>query len=149
MAKKRVDKFSKAFRQYAVVRLKQFDNLVELSKELGIHRRLLYMWREQWSRRKRAKDPRRLPVKRRSARRSADLKRGVGGQDAGGRFFRRCLAHSKGATPAERRLWRDGICAHIRGVMSQQGNLSIERMCQLAPVSRAGFYRSLQEGHPA
>ncbi len=26
-----------------------------------------------------------------------------------------------------------------------QGNLSIERMCQLAGVSRAGFYRSLQE----
>ena len=26
-----------------------------------------------------------------------------------------------------------------------QGNLSIERMCQLAAVSRAGFYRSLQE----
>ena len=32
--------------------------------------------------------------------------------------------------------------------MSQQGSLSIERMCQLAPVSRAGFYRSLQEWHP-
>jgi hypothetical protein len=32
--------------------------------------------------------------------------------------------------------------------MSQQGSLSIERMCQLAPVRRAGFYRSLQEGHP-
>ena len=32
--------------------------------------------------------------------------------------------------------------------MSQQGSLSIERMCQLAPVSRAGFSRSLQEGHP-
>ena len=29
--------------------------------------------------------------------------------------------------------------------MSVQGSLSIERMCQLAPVSRAGFYRSLQE----
>src|SRR5947199_3170434 len=28
--------------------------------------------------------------------------------------------------------------------MSMQGNLSIERMCQLASVSRAGFYRSLQ-----
>ena len=26
-----------------------------------------------------------------------------------------------------------------------QGNLSIERMCQLAGVSRAGFYRSLQD----
>ncbi len=31
--------------------------------------------------------------------------------------------------------------------MSLQG-LSIERMCQLAPVSRAGFYRSLQEREP-
>ena len=26
-----------------------------------------------------------------------------------------------------------------------QGELSIERMCQLAGVSRVGFYRSLQE----
>ena len=29
-----------------------------------------------------------------------------------------------------------------------QGSLSIERMCQLAGVSRAGFYRSLQERAP-
>jgi len=32
--------------------------------------------------------------------------------------------------------------------MSLQGSLSIERMCQLAEVSRAGFYRSLQEQQP-
>ena len=32
--------------------------------------------------------------------------------------------------------------------MSLQGNLSIERMCQMAQVSRAGFYRSLQEHQP-
>jgi putative transposase len=32
--------------------------------------------------------------------------------------------------------------------MSGQGSLSIERMCQLVPVSRAGFYRSLQEQGP-
>jgi transposase InsO family protein len=32
--------------------------------------------------------------------------------------------------------------------MSLQGSLSIERMCQLAQVSRAGFYRSLQEQAP-
>jgi putative transposase len=32
--------------------------------------------------------------------------------------------------------------------MSRQGSLSIERMCQLVPVSRAGFYRSLQEQRP-
>jgi putative transposase len=33
-------------------------------------------------------------------------------------------------------------------MMPVQGNLSIERMCQLAGVSRAGFYRSLQERAP-
>src|SRR5262249_53053155 len=32
--------------------------------------------------------------------------------------------------------------------MSLQGSLSLERMCQLAQVSRAGFYRSLQERLP-
>ena len=32
--------------------------------------------------------------------------------------------------------------------MSLQGGLSIERMCQMVPVSRRGFYRSLQERHP-
>jgi putative transposase len=33
--------------------------------------------------------------------------------------------------------------------MSLQGTLSVERMCQLVPVSRAGFYRSLQQQEPA
>jgi putative transposase len=33
-------------------------------------------------------------------------------------------------------------------MMPLQGGLSIERMCQLAGVSRAGFYRSLQERAP-
>jgi transposase InsO family protein len=32
--------------------------------------------------------------------------------------------------------------------MSMQGSLSVERMCALAQVSRAGFYRSLQEHRP-
>ena len=32
--------------------------------------------------------------------------------------------------------------------MSLQGSMSIDRMCQLAQVSRAGFYRSLQERQP-
>ena len=47
MTKKRVGKFPKAFRQMAVDRLNQCDNIGELAKELGIHRRLLYAWREK------------------------------------------------------------------------------------------------------
>ena len=72
----------------------------------------------------------------------------AGGEDDGGGFFQRCLAKSRGSTPAEQRLWRAGIYDQIREVMSRQGSLSIERMCQLVPVSRAGFYRSLQEQRP-
>jgi transposase-like protein len=47
VAKKRVGKFPKAFRQMAVERLNHCENIVELAKELGISRRLLYTWREQ------------------------------------------------------------------------------------------------------
>ena len=32
--------------------------------------------------------------------------------------------------------------------MPLQGRLSVERMCRLAPVSRAGFYRSFKEQMP-
>ena len=36
-----------AFRKMAVERLKSCDNIVALSQELGVHRRLLYKWRDQ------------------------------------------------------------------------------------------------------
>jgi hypothetical protein len=56
---------------------------------------------------------------------------------------------NQGSTPEERRVWRDGIYDQIRDVMPLQGGLSIERMCELARVSRASFYRSLKEQRPA
>src|SRR5260370_228411 len=72
----------------------------------------------------------------------------VSPEDAGIRLLQRWLAKSGGGTPGERGDWRAGIYEQIREVMSLKGSLSVERMCQLAPVSRAGFYRSLQEGEP-
>jgi hypothetical protein len=77
--------------------------------------------------------------------RGSGFEAGAGGEDVGGGFFQRCLAKSRGSTPEKQRLWRDGIYDEIREVMPMQGSLSVERMCQLARVSRAGFYRSLQE----
>ncbi len=48
MAKKRrVGKFPKAFWQMAVARLKSCDNISTLAKEFGVHRRLLYTWRDK------------------------------------------------------------------------------------------------------
>jgi len=47
-------------------------------------------------------------------------------------------------TPEQRYDWREGIYDEKQELMPVQGSLGIERMCQLAGVSRAGFYRSLQ-----
>ena len=45
MNKKRVNKYPKAFRQMAVERMRNCDNISELAKELGVDRSALYHWR--------------------------------------------------------------------------------------------------------
>ena len=48
VAKKRtVGRYPNSFRKMAVERLKSCENIVALSEELGVHRRLLYKWRDQ------------------------------------------------------------------------------------------------------
>lgn len=48
VVKKRViSRYPNAFRKMAVERLKSCNNIVALSKQLGVHRRLLYKWRDQ------------------------------------------------------------------------------------------------------
>jgi transposase-like protein len=49
VGKQRVGRYPKEFRRMAVERLKTCDNIVALSKELGVHRRLLYKWRDQFA----------------------------------------------------------------------------------------------------
>src|SRR3981081_751023 len=58
-------------------------------------------------------------------------------------FFSASLAASRGNTPAERRAWRAGVYAIIAAMTSPrpQGELTVERMCVLAGVNRAGYYR--------
>ena len=46
MAKGRV-RHTKEFKRLCVARMKECDNIGVLAKELGIHRRLLYRWREE------------------------------------------------------------------------------------------------------
>ena len=47
MARRRKGRYPKEFRRIAVERLKSCENIVALSEELGVHRRLLYKWRDQ------------------------------------------------------------------------------------------------------
>lgn len=71
-----------------------------------------------------------------------------GRENAGGGFFQRCLAKSRGSSPEAKSTWRDGIYGRIREVIPLQGTLRIQRICNLAEVSQAGFYRSLAAQDP-
>src|SRR5712664_4767879 len=68
-------------------------------------------------------------------------------QGGGSGFLQRCVAQNRGSTPAQQRLWRDCIYEEIR-VMRSAAHLSIEFMCRLGQVSRAGFYRHWQQREP-
>src|ERR1035441_9894457 len=74
--------------------------------------------------------------------------RGGVGQNAGKRFFSKCLAQGQGRTPAEYRNWRLSIYDVIRSRAPEQGTLGVERMCHLAVVSRASYYRHWEEVAP-
>ena len=45
--RKKGERYSQEFRQQAVQRMKSCENIVRLSRELGMHRRLLYNWRDR------------------------------------------------------------------------------------------------------
>ena len=148
MGKRRVGRYPRAFRQMAADRLRNCDNVMALSEELGVHRRLLYKWRQH-------SDPAEAdgtlaPDTSGVHADQGDLpfKAPPGREGSVARFFQRCLAKSRGSMPEQRNHWRDGIYDQIREVMPMQGKLSVERMCCLTAVSRAGFYRSLKEQEP-
>lgn len=47
MGKKKVGKYPRAFRERAVERMKASHNIAALAQELGVHRTVLYQWRDQ------------------------------------------------------------------------------------------------------
>ena len=149
MAKRKNVWRSLEFREKAVERMESGETNRALAQELGVHRSLLYRWRDRLAAVEPTASEEGLAKRSREGvlyRENKQLKEALARKDSGSRFFRRCLAKSRGSTPAE--FWREGIYDQIREVMSMQGSLSIERMCQLAQVSRAGFYRSLAEKKP-
>jgi transposase-like protein len=45
--KKGQGKYQRAFREQAVERMRNCDSILDLAKELGVHRSVLYRWRDQ------------------------------------------------------------------------------------------------------
>jgi transposase-like protein len=70
VVKKRGGRYTIEFRRMVVQRMKQSNNIVALAKELGVERKLMYLWKEQL-------DPESRAGKRPSATREEQLERRV------------------------------------------------------------------------
>jgi transposase-like protein len=141
--------YPQKFRCRAVERMNACDNIVRLARELGVSRTLLYKWRHRL-------DPgngqAQSEVMIRNSRESTlrkeidKLKRLLANKAVEVDSFRVALQK----VGARRR--NSGISGEQASTMqsetSLQGSLSVERMCQLGQVSRAGFYRYFQARAP-
>jgi hypothetical protein len=144
--RKKGQRYSNEFRRQAFEQMKSCDNVLGLSRELGIPRRLLYNWRDRFE----EIDPPHTRSRELTLRRQiAKLKWVLANKTLEVDFFRPYLAESRGSASSETHFWRQAIYDEIRTRMPLQGGLSVERMCQLAQVSRASFYRYLRRGWQA
>ena len=142
-------RYSRKFQRMAVERMRTCEDVRELAQELGVTRRWLYKWRTKLETVGGGEEAARPSTHAGSYRKEIQqLKRLLAEKTLEVDFFKGCPAKSRGSTPEEQRKWRDGIYEQIREVMSMTGSLSIERMCELARVSRASFYRSFHEQQP-
>ncbi len=143
MERKRGERYSQKFRCQTVERMNACENILRLSRELGIHRRLLYKWRDQLEPTEAEGE---LPAQnsRESTLRKevSKLKRLLADKTVEMDFFRSAL--QKVRARRQQNEVSGEKASTMKSKTQLQGNLSIERMCLLAQVSRAGFYRYLK-----
>ncbi len=149
MERKRGERYGDKFRRHAVEQMNACDNIVRLSRKLGIQRRLLYKWRDdlealysQVENGQPALNSRESTLRKELNR----VKRLLAEKTVELDFFKGALQRvearrQNGNVSGEKASTR-------RSEMPLQGSLSVERMCQLAQVSRAGYYRHLRVRAP-
>ena len=151
--------FSVEFKQQAARRLLAGESGTALSRELEVKRSVLYRWRDAYraagvgglSRRRgtpAGRERATTPAPARAAPGTHPRTRTLAGETsrrAG--FFRTNLSRCEPRAPGPRRAWRERIYSIIDEIRAQ-GPLSVERLCELGRVSRAGLYRRLQRRRP-
>lgn len=125
---KNVKRYSMRFRQRVVERMQLEKNIVQLSRELGLDRSMMYIWKRKLEKRGYGNvrsgevNLRDRQVKELEAK-IAGLEGVIGRQAL--EFFRRCLAKDQGDGPAKRRQWRDRIYAEIQSRTRSQGGITL------------------------
>lgn len=91
MGKRKIGKYRRAFRQHAVERMRNCENVKELAQELGVHRSVLYQWRDQLAPQDRAEWEEREGAEGRLERENRELKQALGEKTLEVDFFRGAL----------------------------------------------------------
>ena len=138
MERKWKERYSQKFRRRAVARMNACDNIVRLSRELGLSRTLLYKWRCRLEPPDAQVEGTVSTQNSRESRLRRDvnkLKRLLADKTVEVDFFRSALQR------IEARRQQSDIfgekASTTKFEMPLQGRMSIERMCQSAQVSRA------------
>lgn len=91
MRKGKIGKYPRAFRQRAVERMRCCENVKELAQELGVHRSVLYQWRDQLAPQDRAEWQEREGAEARLERENRELKQALAEKTLEVDFFRGAL----------------------------------------------------------
>ena len=150
MERKWKERYKQKFRRRAVARMNACDNIVRLARELGLNRSLLYKWRHRLEPPDTQVEGAASTQNSRESRLRREvnkLKRLLADKTVEVDFFKGAL--QKVEARGQQSDMSGEKASTTKSEMPLQGSLSIERMCQLAQVSRAGFYRFLQSQAPA
>lgn len=91
MRKGKIGKYPRAFRQRAVERMRCCESIKELAQELGVHRSVLYQWRDQLAPQERAEWQEREGAEARLERENRELKQALAEKTLEVDFFRGAL----------------------------------------------------------
>ena len=133
-------RFTQEFKLAAVERLDHGASAAEVSRAFEINPNLLRRWRRELRQGPGTAFP--GEGKRRwEETRTAELERKVGRTGHGDRFFETVLAAHRTTAEAAGIGWKAAVSQQIRQQVQEKSPMTIQRMCQLAKLPRASFYR--------
>ena len=149
--------YSREFRMQIVRRILEGEKVPALSRELGIHRKVLYEWMRrvndggEHNLRQRGRPRKSETIARAAAsaaREIAELQQMIARQQRVIGFLQICLAGSRDVPAGTPGSWRGRIFQAIEKTTQGDEGLSVETMCELAGVPRSGYYRYLRARIP-
>ena len=141
-------KFSKECKLTALRRIEAGESVNEVARALEMDPSDVRRWRRELSRHgERAFGGR--GQKRGQPSREAELERKIGQQAGEIDFFKASLAACRRTGPAAGSAWRRNVYEQIEKEVSGGTKLTVQRMCALAQLSRARFYRPGSASQPA